>query len=87
MITSAQYTVGTTAVKLVASSETKKVVAVHNIGTGTIFLNGSSSVTATTGFALDKAAGPFEIQLAAGDELWAITTSGTHTTTIFEVHQ
>lgn len=87
MIISAQYSVSTTAVKLVSSSQTAKVVVVHNIGTGTIFLNGSSSVTVTTGFALDKAAGPLEVQLASGDELWAITTSGTHTTTIFEVHQ
>lgn len=87
MIATAQYSVDGTAVKLISASQTAKVVVVHNIGSGTIFLNGANTVSSTTGFALDKAAGPFEIQLAAPDELWAISGSGTHITTVFEVHQ
>jgi len=85
MISTAQYSVGTTAVKLVDSSQVAKVIVIHNVGSGAVYINGTSAVSSTTGFYIDKAAGPLQIQIAAGDELWGIAASGSHTTTIFEV--
>lgn len=87
MITTAQFAVDGTAVRLIESSQVAKVVVVHNIGNGAIYLSGTSTVSSTSGFYIDKAAGPLQIQLASGDELWGIAASGTHTVTIFEVKQ
>jgi len=87
MINTTQVSLGTTAAKLVDASQVAKVVIVHNIGNGAVYLSGTSSVSSSTGFYIDKAAGPLQIQLASGDELWGVAASGTHITTVFEVRQ
>lgn len=74
MITSAQYSVDGTAVKIASAGYGYRNVHVHNIGNAAIYLNGSSSVTTSTGFYVDKAAGPQVFMLAPQDEMWAIGT-------------
>jgi hypothetical protein len=87
MIASYQFSVDGTALKLVSASQTAKVVIIHNVGNGSVYMNGTSAVSSSTGFYIDKAAGPLQIQLASGDELWGISASGTHTVTVLEVKQ
>ena len=72
MITSAQYSVDGTAVKIASAGYGYRTVHVHNIGNAAIYLNGSSSVTTSTGFYVDKAAGPQVFLIAPQDEMWAI---------------
>lgn len=83
MITSAQYSIDGTAVKISATSQTPRNVYIH-VTTGTVYLNGSSAVTVSTGMMLDKAAGPLMIQMDSDDELWAIGGAGSHTVTMLE---
>ena len=71
MITTNQYSVGTTAVKVVASHEGYRMVSIHQ-NAGTIYLGGSSAVTILTGFLLDNTSGPFTFQVGPLDEVWAI---------------
>lgn len=84
MIASAQYTIGTTAVKISSTSDTPKHVYIHAESSATVYV-GTSTVTGSTGLLIDKAGGPVMIQLDPNDELWAIAKSGTHTTTVLEV--
>jgi len=79
MITTNQYTVGVTAVKIVPSHEGYRMVSIHQ-NAGTIYLGGTSAVTTSTGFLLDNAAGPLTIQVGPLDEVWAIALTS-HTVT------
>lgn len=79
MITTNQYTVGTTAVKIVPKHEGYRMVSIHQ-DAGTIYLGGTSAVTTSTGFMLDNAAGPLTIQVGPLDEVWAIASTS-HTVT------
>ena len=72
MITSAQYTVGTSAVKIAAAGDAYRNVSVHQ-NAGSIFIGASSAVTITSGFLLDNTAGPITIQVGPQDELWAVS--------------
>lgn len=83
MITTAQYAIDGTAVKIVPKSEVPKIVAVHAITNGNLFINGANTLTSTTGFLVDKQAGIFNVEIGAEDELWGITDSGTHTFSVF----
>jgi len=70
------FTVGTTAIRLVASSVNARQISVHPSGNGTVYLGGST-VTTATGMLTEKAAVPFTFTLPATNELWAIAASGT----------
>lgn len=83
MMQSAQYAVDGTAVKISATSQTPRHVYIHAV-TGSLYLNGSSAVTASTGMLIDKAAGVVLIQMDSDDELWCISGTGTHTVTVLE---
>lgn len=83
MMQSAQYSIDGTAVKISATSQTPRNVYIHCVS-GTLYLNGSNAVTASTGMLIDKAAGIVSIQMDNDDELWAISSSGTHTVTVLE---
>jgi hypothetical protein len=83
MITSAQYSVGGTAVKIASADGGYRDVHVHNVGNGAIYL-GTSAVTTSTGFYLDKGAGPQVFRLDPQDDLWAVA-SGTQTVTVLIV--
>jgi hypothetical protein len=83
MITSAQYSVTSTAVKLAPADGGYRDVHVHVVGNGSIYL-GTSAVTTSTGFYLDKGAGPQVFRLDPQDDLWAVA-SGSQTTTVLIV--
>lgn len=83
MITSAQYSVDGVAVKLAEVTVGHKTVHVAPTGNNTVWLGGSSAVTQTTGYGLQKALGAHDIFLGPGDSLWAICTNGqTETVTV-----
>jgi hypothetical protein len=73
---STAYTIGTTAVKLVSTSVNQREISLHVIGTGVVYLGGST-VTAANGMLTEKNAVPFTFTLPANNELWAITATGT----------
>lgn len=73
---STAYTVSTTPVQLVTSSVNARQISIHAIGTGVIYLGGST-VTAANGMLTEKNAVPFTFTLPANNELWAVTATGT----------
>jgi len=76
-ITSGNVTVSTTAVAIDTSSPNPFQLVLHNeSGTNTITL-GNSAVTAGNGFGL-HANTTITLNLAAGDQLYAIASSGSH---------
>lgn len=85
IVSTAQYSVSTTAVKIVATAEVGRNVWLHGLNSAEMFLGPTSAVTASTGFLLDKSAGIMQLELDPSDELWAITASGTHTVSVLQV--
>ena len=85
IISTAQYAVDGVAVKLVAATPAPKIVYIHALITGSLYINGSSAVTSATGFLIDKASGIFTMQVDADDEVWGISGAGTHTFTVMTV--
>lgn len=83
MMSSAQYSIDGTAVKISATSQTPRHVYVHALS-GSIFLDGSSSVTHLTGLFIDSGTGVVKIEMDNDDELWAIANGGTHTVSVLE---
>jgi len=81
MISSAQYSIDGTAVKISAASQTPRHVYIH-VESGSIAVNGSSAVTSTTGLLFDTSAGVVFIEMDSDDELWAIAVGGTHTVSV-----
>ena len=71
-----QHTVTTTATLLVDADSTNRTIVIHAIGNGTVYLGGSN-VTTSTGFYLDKAAGPVVMQLPPAEKLYGIVATGT----------
>lgn len=87
MITSAQYTVDGTAVKIAEVAVGHKTVHVSALGNSTVYLGGTNAVTSSTGYAITKTTPDHDIFLGPGDELWAIcanTTTETITVLIAE---
>jgi len=82
MITSAQYSIDGTAIKIAGTNQGYRDVHVHNIGNAAIYVNGASSVTTSTGFYIDKAAGPQVFHIGPQDELWCITGASAQTVTV-----
>lgn len=72
MITSAQYSIDGTAVRIAAAANGYRQVHVHVIGNAAIYVNGTNNVTTTNGFYIDKNAGPQNFQVGPHEELWAI---------------
>lgn len=83
MIQTAQYAIDGVTIKIVASNQVPRNVSVHLVS-GAIYIGSSNSVTASTGFLVEKAAGVYQLQVDANDELWAISSGGTHTVTVLE---
>ena len=81
MLNTAQITVGTAAVRVLEPAMKPRDVLLHN-GTKSsneyIWFGGGSAVTTSTGAHLDNAE-TYQITLQPGNELWAITDSGTKT--------
>ena len=80
MITSAQYSVGATAVKIASINNGYRDVYAHVTSNGAIYV-GPAGVTITTGLYIDKNSGIPVFHLPPEDELWAIAASGTETIT------
>lgn len=76
MITSASYTVDGTPIKIVPSDIGHRVAMIHNIGSHPIYLNGANTVSAATGFYIDKACGVVPVKVAPDEELWALCAGG-----------
>lgn len=71
-----QHTVGTTPLLIIDADSTNRTVVLHAIGNSPIYLGGSD-VTTSTGFYLDKAAGPVVLELPPAEKLYAVVTTGT----------
>lgn len=73
---SANVTVGTTAVQVIAADNKFREVYLHNAGGGKVYL-GDETVTSSTGFHLGNGEA-FTLQLPLGENLYAISASGTN---------
>jgi hypothetical protein len=71
---SASFSVGTTAVQIVASSVSAQDVYVHVEGNGTVYVGGAT-VTTATGLPTQKHTTPINFFVPRGNELWAIATT------------
>jgi hypothetical protein len=79
MLETKQVTVGTAAVQILGTQDNPVQVILHNADKSSneyIWFGGSSAVTTSTGAHLDNA-GTYQLVLKPGNELWAITDSGT----------
>lgn len=79
MLNTAQITVGTAAVQVLEPAMKPRSVLLHNAQKSSnefIWFGGGSAVTTSTGAHLDNAE-TYQITLQPGNELWAITNSGT----------
>jgi len=79
---SAQYTAGTTAVKIADQAGSTRKLTIH-VETAATFL-GDRSVTSSTGYKMD-ANDKITLDLAGGAELWAITATGTAPVYVLEI--
>lgn len=82
MITSHQYSIDGTAVKIVAAADGYRTAHVHVIGNAAIYINGVSTVTTANGFYVDKNAGPQVFRVGPHEEMWAIAGNSATTTTV-----
>jgi hypothetical protein len=85
IVTTAQYTVGTTAAQITASDGVNRQITIHAIGNSAVYLGASSAVTTSTGFYIDKNAGPLQIEIDGNDELWAISSASSQVVTVLQI--
>jgi hypothetical protein len=71
-----QISVTTSATRIDDALSSDRVYAVENIGTYPIFISDNSGVTTLNGFKIDVD-DVFQITLAIGEQLWAVSTLGT----------
>lgn len=79
MLNTQQFTIGTAATRIIASSMRDISVLLHNANKSSnnyIWFGGGSAVTTSTGAHIDNA-GTYQFTIQAGNELWAITDSDT----------
>ena len=76
-----QVTVGTAAVQVLAPMSNPAKVILHNGEKSSneyIWFGGAATVTTSTGAHLDNA-DTYELTLSTGNQIWAVTDSGTKT--------
>ncbi len=81
MLETKQVVVGTTAISIFGKRTNPIQLVLHNAEKSSnefIWFGGSSAVTTSTGAHLDNAE-TYQLALQPGNELWAITNSGTKT--------
>jgi len=80
MPSSAQVSVSTTAVIIVAATNFDQTVNLHNLGGGSVYLGGSN-VTTSNGYKFDNSD---KLTVTVGDHeaLYAVAASGTHTVAV-----
>lgn len=79
MLETKQVTVGTAAVQVLGTQDNPVQVILHNAQKNSneyIWFGGGSAVTTSTGLHLDNA-DTYQLVLKPGNELWAVTDSGT----------
>jgi hypothetical protein len=79
MLETKQVTIGTAAVQILGTQDNPVQVILHNAEKSSnefIWFGGSSAVTTSTGAHLDNS-DTYQLVLKPGNELWAITNSGT----------
>ena len=85
IISTAQYTVSSTPVKIVATNEVARNVWINCTSNDNFYIGNSNTVSSTTGFFIAKTAADFKVELDANDELWAVVATGTHTISVMQV--
>lgn len=85
ILSTAQYSVDGTPIKIVAANEVGRHVYVNCTTNSDFYIGPTNSVSSTTGFFVAKTAADLMIQMDANDELWAVTPSGTHTISVLQV--
>jgi hypothetical protein len=83
----AQYTVGTAAIKVLSSQSNPTQVILHNANKSSnnyIWFGGSSAVTTSTGIHLDNGE-DYQFVLQPGNELWAISDSDKELNVMWQV--
>jgi hypothetical protein len=83
----AQYTVGTAAIKVLSAQSNPTQVILHNANKSSnnyIWFGGSSAVTTSTGIHLDNGE-DYQFVLQPGNELWAISDSDKELNVMWQV--
>jgi hypothetical protein len=83
----AQYTVGTAAIKVLSAQSNPTQVILHNANKSSnnyIWFGGSSAVTTSTGIHLDNGE-DYQFVLQPGNELWAISDSNKELNVMWQV--
>lgn len=87
IISTAQYSVDGTPVKIVSANEVARVVYLNCKSNEDIYIGSSNTVSTTTGLFHSKSAPTLQVQIDANDELWCLAATGTHTVTVMTVTQ
>ncbi len=85
IVSSAQYSVSTTPVKVVSANEVGRNVWINCTTNENFYIGPTNSVSSTTGFFVAKTAADLRIELDANDEIWAVMATGTHTISVLQV--
>ena len=85
IVSTAQYSVSSTPVKVVATNEVPRNVWINCKSNEDFYIGPTNTVSTTTGFFVAKTAADFQIELDANDEIWAVVATGTHTITVLQV--
>ena len=85
IVSTAQYTVSSTPVKVVATNEVARNVWINCKSNEDFYIGPTNTVSTTTGFFVSKTTADFQIELDANDEIWAVVATGTHTITVLQV--
>ena len=72
---SSAYTITSTASRVITAEPLTRLVYLHVLGNGVVYLGGSD-VTAANGLLTEKAAAPQPLTIPNGEELWAVTGVG-----------
>jgi hypothetical protein len=85
IVSTNQYTVSSTPVKVVSTGEVVRNVWINCSSNDDFYIGPNNTVSTTTGFFVAKTAADFQIELDANDEIWAVVATGTHTITVMQV--
>jgi hypothetical protein len=75
-VKSRAFTITTTASKVIDSEPLTRLVYLHVLGNGVVYLGGSD-VTSTNGLLTEKAAAPQPLTIPTNEELWAVVAPAT----------
>ena len=85
ILSTAQYSVDGTPIKIVAANEVPRNVWINCTTNENFYIGPNNTVSTTTGFFVSKSAADLQIELDANDEVWAVVGSGTHTISVMQV--